>query len=689
MPFPTTGAVNGSAAPHPVNAPVQTNASAIAKTPVSITGGKRDIFEAAAQWSSSDHIPETMKNLRGINIPETSLAAQDWKAALEGDDTPKLCEMTNILKRLFSEAKDARCKNLLLVGQYGQIILKPKSQCIKLYSATDASKNPVELEIHPAVNDQLTLAVLNGLYGPQAIHDLLQLEQAKPTDSGHPSPDSSAQTDNNDYFSVHLGGGTPARNVDDEVYSSSQTSSFSRQPSRPPSQPSSPSRSHSFSSISSISLPDAEEPGFSPESIPKEVEEPASNLIPETVSKPVRAPILTVEPEHPIESPSAEFEITKADESLDALIHSLRKGIGMPETDDDCIDPVLNRVRADANSSLKFICKLAGQLAELGRTDAASDINYQEQNKRIKTELLETIRNFMPSLDKSDHPWTSKTGESLKVLLGDLKKYIDLGPSLSEPIVETVAKPESLPEAAPEALLKAAPESPIETPPAELDADGNRKPLATLLDDLKKARDSSEIYSEADPVIDQMTIGALRMGWDFMCTMAKNMNLLNGGTPFDKNYQNKSNSIKDSLLEMIREHRAIFKGSDPSSSEAIKKNLALLDTIEENINREFATDAPAEEPLQEFQKNEPGNVRALATRYARKIGIAPAPERTARRYGGLFLDETLNKSTGLATIAAEVPAESINTSRVKQTRPDAFVETFAENGTPEPTLQVA
>jgi hypothetical protein len=688
MPFPPTGAVNGSAGSHPVNTPVQMNASAIEKNPVSITPGKRAIFEAAAQWSSADHIPETIKNLPKINIPETSLAAQDWKAALEGDETPKLCEMTNILKRLFSEAKDARCKNLLLVGQYGQIILKPKSQSIKLYSATDASKNPVELEIHPAVNDQLTLSVLNGLYGPQAIQDLLQPEQLTPTDPDHPLPDSSTQTDKDGYFSVHLGGVAPARNVNDEIYSpsSSQPSSLSR----PPSQPSSPSRSHSFSSISSISLPlDAEEPVFSPESIPKGVEEPAFDPISETVSKPVLAPVLTAEPEHLIESPAAEFEIIKADESLDALIHGLQKVISMPETDDDAIDPVSNRVRSDANGSLKFICKLAGQLVELRRTDAGSHINYQEQNNWIKTELLETIRNLMPSLDKSDHPWPSKTRESLKASLEDLKKYIDLDPPVSEPIVVTVAKPESLPVATPEALLKATPESPIEIPPAELDADGNRKPLATLLDNLKKTRDSSEIYSEADPVIDQTTFDALRLGWDCMRTMAESMSQLNDGTLFDKNYQNKSNSMKDSLLEMIREHRAIFKGSDPSSSETIKKNLALLDTIEENINREFATDAPAEEPPQEIQKNKPGNVRALATRYARKIGIALAPEGTARRYGGRFLDETLNKSTSLATKAAEAPEEPVNASRVKQTRPDAFVETLTGKGTLEPTPQIA
>jgi hypothetical protein len=123
-------------------------------------------LEKAAFWGAADGGPDALQSVADIKLASASPAITSWENAVKerigGAENITLSSMTEILKEIFQDAREQRCKKLLLVGSEGQILLKQKESVIKTYRV---QQNGTFVERHEGVNDRLTHSVLNSLYG--------------------------------------------------------------------------------------------------------------------------------------------------------------------------------------------------------------------------------------------------------------------------------------------------------------------------------------------------------------------------------------------------------------------------------------------------------------------------------------------------------------------------------------------
>jgi hypothetical protein len=125
-------------------------------------------LEKAAFWGAADGVPDALQSVADVKLASASSATTSWENAVKerinGAENITLSSMTEILKEIFQDAREQRCKKLLLVGSEGQILLKQKESAIKTYRL---QQNGTFVERHDGVDDRLTYTVLNSLYGEE------------------------------------------------------------------------------------------------------------------------------------------------------------------------------------------------------------------------------------------------------------------------------------------------------------------------------------------------------------------------------------------------------------------------------------------------------------------------------------------------------------------------------------------
>jgi hypothetical protein len=388
-----------------------------------LAGKSLSLFKAAAEWSSAGSVPGALRDMPDVKIADASSAAERWTNAIEGEAQMTLPAMTTILKDFFQEARDQRCKNLLLVGESGQIILKPKNGSFRLYNSPELPMRLAAIEVHPAIDEQLTLSVLKGLYGDRAVANLLQEQPAEPENPA--DPNAAPQVDGNGNEAPGVYGIYLARTLTSDTDASDSHASDTYDVgsdlesvplpeafvehlallrphiSAPEPEP---------SSVSTEGAPDDVDTGFpavlnSDQLHGAEPEAATNNVITKTVAGNGATPL-------------AEILVAIADFRNDVAPVS-------------AVDAETLMELSDAFYSLDRIRALASNLDLL----QIADVEPNARSVSLKNDLREFIREFISALAKPDHPWPVDTKEKCITILADIKTHIDR--ELGSPVITT------------------------------------------------------------------------------------------------------------------------------------------------------------------------------------------------------------------------------------------------------------